>query len=266
MSSTTVSVKRNKHRVHPCKHEQKHELLNFLISSNTEKSILVVTANDPEDIQKMISDEDTIVISDTALGDSPELQCDLLISYDLPETAIAYMVRLSRAKTDALILLDPKEHKSLYAIERLLGRTIMQEMISGLESDTVETQKQEKKTDKWAKKEREPSRYIGKDENGKPIFSGKTRERNHRYDGKPKEDTAKASRKRNERNDNQEKKPFKNSKSYSDKMQGKPYDNGSKNKSRSKGKSSQNTVQESAPKRPPRKIKVKSLNPSKESE
>ena len=38
----------------------------------------------------------------------------------------------------------------------------------------------------WDKKDKEESRYIGKDENGKSIFSGKSGERNHRYDGTPK--------------------------------------------------------------------------------
>jgi hypothetical protein len=37
--------------------------------------------------------------------------------------------------------------------------------------------------DKWAKKKKEPNKYLGKDENGKAMFSGKSGERNHRYDG-----------------------------------------------------------------------------------
>lgn len=39
------------------------------------------------------------------------------------------------------------------------------------------------KDDKWAKKKKEPNKYLGKDENGKAIFSGKSGERNHRHDG-----------------------------------------------------------------------------------
>jgi len=49
------------------------------------------------------------------------------------------------------------------------------------------------KKDKWAKKDKEVSKYIGKDENGKAIFSNKTRERNHRYDGTPKTEAEKRS-------------------------------------------------------------------------
>lgn len=238
MSSSTVSVKRHNHRVHPCEPERKAELLEFLITRNAGLSILIVTANDPEILQASVKDEHVVVMSDTALTDAPELRCDLLISYDLPEKAIVYMARLARTKTYALILLDPKEQKQLYPIETLLGRNIMQEVLGGFEprSDTPlvkedrkvkerqpkqkykpsredkrDDRKYDEKTtredkrpphksvskektasDKRSKQKREPSRYIGKDENGKPIFSGKTGERNHRYDGTPKESREKA--------------------------------------------------------------------------
>lgn len=39
----------------------------------------------------------------------------------------------------------------------------------------------------WENKPKRDSKYIGKDENGKPMFSGKSGERNHRFDGKPKD-------------------------------------------------------------------------------
>ena len=45
----------------------------------------------------------------------------------------------------------------------------------------------DKKDDKWAKKKKAPNKFLGKDENGKAIFSGKSGERNHRYDGTPRE-------------------------------------------------------------------------------
>jgi hypothetical protein len=41
--------------------------------------------------------------------------------------------------------------------------------------------------DKWAKKKKAPNKYLGKDENGKAIFSGKSGDRNHRYDGTPRD-------------------------------------------------------------------------------
>jgi len=43
------------------------------------------------------------------------------------------------------------------------------------------------KDDKWAKKKKESNKYLGKDENGKAIFSGKSGERNHRHDGTPRD-------------------------------------------------------------------------------
>lgn len=40
--------------------------------------------------------------------------------------------------------------------------------------------------DKWAKKKKSPNKFLGKDENGKAIFSGKSGDRNHHYNGTPK--------------------------------------------------------------------------------
>ena len=40
--------------------------------------------------------------------------------------------------------------------------------------------------DQWAKKKKSPNKFLGKDDNGKAIFSGKSGDRNHRYDGTPK--------------------------------------------------------------------------------
>jgi len=40
---------------------------------------------------------------------------------------------------------------------------------------------------KWDKKKKEDNKFLGYDENGKAKFSGKSGERNHRYDGKPKD-------------------------------------------------------------------------------
>lgn len=287
MSTATMTVKRHNHRVHPCDRERKPELLNLLFAQYAGQSILVVTANDPEPLQEMVTGENITVISDTALADAPELMGDLLISYDLPTSADAYLARLGHAKTHALILLDAQEQKGLYPIETLLGRTTMQETISGFEPAPLSTpERQQKafkagqdrkrdnktvrddkrpsrrsasdekvvgKSDKWAKKERQPSRYMGKDENGKPIFSDKTRERNHRYDGTPKDDADKAAKKRDNKN------PW-----GSAKGERKPY--GAGPKKQSKTHAAQNDANTSAPKRPPRKISIKSLKMQKESE
>jgi len=47
--------------------------------------------------------------------------------------------------------------------------------------------KKSDKPDKWAKKKKEPNKFLGYDENGKAKFSGKSGERNHRFDGTPKD-------------------------------------------------------------------------------
>lgn len=52
---------------------------------------------------------------------------------------------------------------------------------------------EDKQQDRPAKKDQKP-RFLGKDENGKPIFEGKTRERNHYIDGTPRTDAEKAQR------------------------------------------------------------------------
>jgi hypothetical protein len=161
MSSATVSVKRQNHRVHPCPAQRKPELLNLLLERNSGSTILIVTADDPEPIQKAVSGETVTVVSDGALADIPELRCDLLISYDLPATAAVYAARLSHAKTDALILLDPKEQELLYPVETLLGRSLMQETISGFETSPVTASQQEKKDFK-AKKPHKKSAMQGK--------------------------------------------------------------------------------------------------------
>ncbi len=42
-------------------------------------------------------------------------------------------------------------------------------------------------SDKWAKKKKEPNKFLGYDDNGKAKFSGKSGERNHRHDGTAKD-------------------------------------------------------------------------------
>ncbi len=58
----------------------------------------------------------------------------------------------------------------------------------------------------WENKPKRPSKYIGTDENGKPMFSGKTGERNHRHDGTPRTEEEKAEMRR--RKKSKENKPY----------------------------------------------------------
>lgn len=267
MSSTAITLKRHNHRVHPCKPEQKQELLNVLLSKNSDKTILVVTSNSSDIINNIENAKNITIISDEDLAASPELKCELLISYDLPEKAIIYMARIARTSEYALILLDPQEQTLLYPIETLTGRTLMQETIPGFETIVVKAEpikkefkprddkkeykprstdfkgerkeykgekkeykprnpdfkgekkeykprsteergdkkygdkparddkypakkpynKDADKSNSWDKKDKKSSKFLGKDENGKALFSGKSGDRNHRHDGTPKD-------------------------------------------------------------------------------
>lgn len=364
-------IKRQNHRIHPCNSDQKTPLTQFLIQNHAGKSILIVTSNDAEGLTDLASTKNITVLSDTELAKAPDLRCDVLISYDLPEKAILYMSRFARASEYALILLDSEDQKRLYPIELLNGRTIVQEIIQGFEPNfgiAVENiQKAQVKAEKEARKEyfaiqdakkkesrqkrdarperkrddaprgeRRPPReeddgfnakkqhnakprYIGKDENGKAIFEGKTRERNHYIDGTPRTEEEKRSRSKfsskpkffgdkekssNERKPegerkpygekkpyDKDKKPFGEKKSFGEK---KPYDKDSKkpfgekkpfgdkkpydkdgkkpfgDKKPYAGKKEYQdrkpAYAPASPKRPPRRIDVKSFKSPKESE
>ncbi len=140
----------------------------------------------------------------------------------------------------------------------------------------------------WDKKPR-PTEFLGKDENGKPIFGTKTRERNHYIDGTPRSDADKFAKTafvnkpkffgehdKSKKNDEgkkpfnperkpyegkkefnkDEKKPYGEKKPYTDK---KPYN--SAKPSYDKPKPAQT---DTTPKRVPRRISVKSLKPSED--
>ena len=306
MPSTATTLKRHNHRVHPCKPEQKQELLNVLLQKNSDKTILVVTSNGA--IDHVNDFKNVTIVSDEDLEKSSDLTCELMISYNLPQKAILYMARIARSSEFAIILLDSEEQSLLYPIETLLGRTIMQETIQGFETiiqkaeplkkeykprddkreykprstdfkgekrefkprddkkeykprddkkeykpksadfqgekrefkprddkkeykprddkkeykprsadfqgekkeykpRSTEERNDKKYADKrddkrpakkpynkdadksksWDKKETKGSKFLGKDEKGKALFSGKTGERNHRHDGTPKD-------------------------------------------------------------------------------
>jgi superfamily II DNA/RNA helicase len=139
------SIKRHKHRIHPCLTERKAELLKHLLTCNDTSSILVVTSQNLEDVQKIVNDKDIIVTDDANLADFPELSRDMLISYDLPQNAEDYLARISHATTHALILLDSTDQNSLYPIETLLGRTLMQEVIKGFEIEDIKPDRDDKR-------------------------------------------------------------------------------------------------------------------------
>ena len=153
MSSTPI--KRQNHRIHPCNTDRKNELIQFLIGQYSGKNILIVTSNDTKELSTLLNG--AIILNDAELAQKPDLRCDVLISYDLPEKAIIYMSRFARASEYALIVMDAEDQKRLYPIELLNGRTIIQEEIKGFEPDfgiAVENvQKAQVKAEKEARKE-----------------------------------------------------------------------------------------------------------------
>ena len=266
MSDNPIVVKHNKHRIHPCANDKKLSLLNLLITQNSSLDIIVAASKDLEPIKESLVASNVKVLDDKELLSKPEVRCELLISYDLPSTAIVYMARLAKATESAIILLDIDEQKQLYPIETLLGRVIKQDIIAGFEYEEQKMKiaqkpssrprdgerferkpfdkpkrdfdkpkrdgerserkpfdkpkrdfdkprdgerserkpfdkpkrdfdkpkrdgerSERKPFEKPKRDDKKPNKFLGKDENGKAIFSDKSRDRNHRYDGTPKE-------------------------------------------------------------------------------
>ncbi len=279
MSNNQISIKHNKHRVHPCPNDKKLSLLAQLIAQNSTLKTVVAVTNSIELIKEAITADNVTILDDEELAKATELECELLISYDLPSNAATYMLRLAKATDSAIVLLDRSEQKHLYPIETLLRRVIKQEIVAGFEYEEQEKMriapkpapkreyafnanfddkpkynkkpfekpkhdkkpfekpkydkpklddegserkpfekpKQNKKPfekPKYDKKpfekpkydrpkrddegserkpfekpkhDKKPNKFLGKDENGKAKFSGKSGERNHRYDGTKKE-------------------------------------------------------------------------------
>jgi superfamily II DNA/RNA helicase len=214
VSSTTITIKRFNHRVHPCDRSQKLALLKHLIALHSDKEIVIIAARDIAELEQELDADNVTLKSDKELIENTKFQCDMIISLDLAENPESYIKRLGQTKTFALLLADDKEQQELYEIETVMKRTLTKEIISGFEPvshrlaeaetkglkvrQALNLEKQTLRDDKRARqqngpssKKREESKYLGKDENGKPIFSGKSRERNHRHDGTPKDESEK---------------------------------------------------------------------------
>lgn len=201
MSEQAPLIKRHNHKIHPCPTEKKRELLQQLLEQNKEINILVISTQSLKSAQ---NSESITYVEDVSL---PETKYELIISLDLPQDPEVYAARLECTTSKALILLDVAEKQALYAIEKLLARTINQENIegfspnTGIKSQRVKREERAKKIadgtirdnrpdrireKKASGENRKGSKFVGKDENGKPVFSGKTGDRNHKYDGAPK--------------------------------------------------------------------------------
>jgi hypothetical protein len=200
MPDDQISLKHNKHRIHPCPNDKKLSLLNLLIAQNSTLDIVVATAEDTQAIKEAITASNVKVLNDKELLKLPELRCKLLISYDLPSTAILYMARVAKATEGAIILLDKDEQKQLYPIETLLGRVIRQEIVAGFEYAVEEKIKREQKPFDRPKRdgERSERKPFDKPKYDRPKRDGERSERKPfekpKYD-KPKRDSEKPERK-----------------------------------------------------------------------
>lgn len=125
------SIKRHNHRIHPCESSRKQDLLKHLTSLYADKSILIVSSDNTGTTE--IKDKNITLTNDAELAKMDKREWDVLINFDIPKIAEDYLVRLSYAKEMALILVDEKEQVLLYAIEKLLGKNIKQELVKGFE-------------------------------------------------------------------------------------------------------------------------------------
>lgn len=218
MSPVNHTIKRYNHRVHPCSTEQKQNLLKHLVDFYKDKSILVIS--DANTKVTEIEDKNMTLCDDDALREMGDKKWDVLISFDLPKDPQEYIDRLPFATIMALIIADDKEQQTLFLIETLLGKNLTRETIEDFADLNIEAKQmgmkaqEQKRWNMPQKPNDKPSKpydkkknatYIGKDENGKPLFSAKSKDRNHRYDGTPRteeEKRAQATSKRPKRSIN----------------------------------------------------------------
>lgn len=133
MSSLLSSIKPNNHKIHPCISERKVALCLAIISKNKNKNIIITTAGDTKVLEDEISFENVKIFTDKDLIQNNKENCELLISFDLPNKAIIYDARLVHTSSNAILLLSKNEQVLLYPIETLFGRVIKQEIIEGYE-------------------------------------------------------------------------------------------------------------------------------------
>ncbi|MEE8588287.1 MAG: hypothetical protein V3S80_02950 [Sulfurimonadaceae bacterium] len=319
MSVDNIIIKRHNHRVHPCDRSQKLDLLKHLIALHSDKEILILSAQDISALDEQLDADNITLKSDAELLENPKVKCDMVISLDLAKDPETYVKRLNQTNTYALLLADDKDQQELYKIETLMKRTLTKEVLTDFEpasyikdreaaKDLKERQeynkknqeeRDEKRAKAWAKQKKE-SKYLGKDEDGKPIFSGKTGERNHRYDGtartedekrenpkykskkqggskpwdKEKQGDKKPFEKKSWDKKDGDKKPWDKNrgekKSWDNKGDKKPWDKKHSDSSRSDGdwrnKPAKNDAEKAAPKRPARVIKLPKQKKSSDSE
>ena len=180
MSSNSITIKANNHRVYQCPNDKKIDLVNKIISENEKMNIVVACSKDVDVISGMIQNSKVKVIEDRDLIKDKDLTCELLISFDMPIKGIVYMARVAKATQRAIFLIDESEQKGLHDIEMLLGRSIKQDIIADFEYVVIEKKESDEK----------PFRKMTKDqikEESKKRYDKVTAEPKE-YEYKPKRD------------------------------------------------------------------------------
>lgn len=219
----TLKIKQNNHCVYPCTQAQKIELIQKTIEENKGLNIVIACSKDATTIKNALQNESVTVVEDKEFVMSDK-EYDMLISYDMPIKALIYPARVAKVTKKAVLLVEESDQSMLHSIEMLLGRSIRQDVIEGfghvqeekvtpsypkkLSKEKIKEvakqryesqvkppeEKEERKSsptpEQWQKKKKAPNKFLGYDDNGKAKFSGKSGERNHRFDGKPKDDYA----------------------------------------------------------------------------
>lgn len=225
MSFDTTVIKRHNHRVHPCDRSRKLDLLKHLIALHADKEILIVAQSDIAALEEKLDADNITLKSDAELLENPKVKCDMVISLDLAKDPQSYIKRLNQTNSFALLLADEKDQQELYKIETALKRTLTEEIIPEFapasyvqnreaakelkarqEYNKKNQEERDEKRKKANAKLKKESKYLGKDESGKPIFSGKSGERNHRYDGTPKTEEEKREKPRHKAKKHDDKK------------------------------------------------------------
>jgi len=151
MSSDTISIKPNNHRIYQCPFSKKKALLQEIIGEHPQTDIIVFAGEDTKKLAATFTNDYVRVLEDRALVDEAGLSATVVISFDLPKKAIIYTARVSKATQKAFLLLDESEQKELHAVEMLLGRAIKQDIKTGYEYEVKEKpitkqERQEKRT------------------------------------------------------------------------------------------------------------------------
>lgn len=191
MTTPPITFKRKHHQLLLCADARKVDLLAELIAEHESRRIAVVVSDKDE---RVYVPDTAVLLFDDALGDD---SFDLLISYDLPDDPQQYVARLALAEETALTLMGESDREKLLAIETLLGRALPQDRPAGYSPPLPKEAPRPQRTAKEGQRrpadspsapkkafnpsaKRTPkaggvSRYIGKDEEGKPgSATGKT--------------------------------------------------------------------------------------------